>query len=65
MFGWTHGGFIVLGYAITALVLIGLVVWVVIDHRAQKRRIAELEARGARRRSAGRPVRAPDPGAAS
>ena len=49
-----HGGFILAAYAVTALVLLGLVVWIVVDGRAQRRRIAELEARGVRRRSAGK-----------
>ena len=47
-----HGGFILAAYMVAAVVLIGLVVWIVVDGRAQRRRIAELEARGVRRRSA-------------
>jgi heme exporter protein D len=48
----THAGFIVAAYLVTALVLAGLVGWIVMDGRALRRRLAELEARGIRRRSA-------------
>jgi heme exporter protein D len=51
----THAGFIVAAYLVTAAVLLGLIAWVVADGRAQKRRLADLEARGIRRRSAGKP----------
>ncbi|WP_181705103.1 heme exporter protein CcmD [Chthonobacter rhizosphaerae] len=51
-----HAGFIVASYAITIAVVAGLIAWVVVDHGAQKRRLADLEARGVRRRSAARPV---------
>ena len=51
----THGGFILAAYLVTVAVLSGLFVWIVIDGRAQKRRLAELETRGVRRRSAGKP----------
>ena len=48
-----HAGFIITAYLLTLVALVGLVAWVVADGRAQKRRLAELEARGVRRRSAG------------
>ncbi len=48
-----HGGFILAAYAVTVLVLAALVAWIVLDGRAQRRRIADLEARGIRRRSSG------------
>ena len=48
----THAGFIAAAYLVSAGVLIGLVAWIVADGRAQKRRLADLEARGIRRRSA-------------
>lgn len=48
-----HAGFVFAAYAITTLVLVGLATWIVLDGRRLKRRIAELEARGVRRRSAG------------
>ena len=49
----SHAGFIVAAYLATALVLAGLLLWIVIDGRMQRRRLADLEARGVRRRSAG------------
>jgi len=47
----THTFFIVLSYVLTALVIAGLILRAVIDHRAQVRALAELEARGIGRRS--------------
>lgn len=47
----THTFFIVFSYTLTALVIAGLALRAVIDHRAQVRALAELEARGAGRRS--------------
>lgn len=47
-----HTGFIVAAYAATAVVLATLVLWVVLDGRAQRRRLADLNARGVKRRSA-------------
>ena len=49
----THAGFIAAAYLATALVLAGLILWIVVDGRAQRRRLADLEVRGVRRRSAG------------
>jgi heme exporter protein D len=49
----THAGFIAAAYIATAVVLVGLLLWIVVDGRAQRRRLADLEARGIRRRSAG------------
>ncbi len=46
-----HAGFIVTAYLVTAAALLSLVGWIVTDGRAQKRRLAELEAGGIRRRS--------------
>jgi heme exporter protein D len=46
-----HAAFIVAAYLITALVVAGLIVWVIADNRAQARALAELDARGVRRRS--------------
>ncbi len=46
-----HTGFIVAAYAVTAVVLVALVLWVALDARLQKRRLADLDARGIRRRS--------------
>ncbi len=50
----THAGFIAAAYLVSAGVLFGLVAWIVADGRAQRRRLADLEARGVRRRSAAR-----------
>jgi heme exporter protein D len=47
----SHAGFILAAYAVTALVVGGLVLRAVLDYRAQTRALAELEARGIRRRS--------------
>jgi heme exporter protein D len=46
-----HAAFIWSAYAITALVLAGLIIWLVVDGRAQQRRLADLAARGVKRRS--------------
>ena len=48
-----HLPFVAAAYGLSAFVVIGLVVWIVHDHRRLSRAIAELEARGVRRRSAG------------
>ena len=46
-----HSGFIIAAYAATVLVIGGLIWWVMRDHRAQTRLLAELDARGITRRS--------------
>jgi heme exporter protein D len=46
-----HAAFIIAAYAVTVLVVIGLIAWVVLDHRTQTRALADLDARGVRRRS--------------
>ncbi len=46
-----HAFFIVAAYTVTALVMLGLVLRAVVDHRMQVRRLADLELRGMRRRS--------------
>ena len=51
-----HAAFIIAAYLVTAVVVIGLIVWVIADRRAQARALADLDARGVRRRSA-EPVR--------
>lgn len=48
-----HGGFILAAYLIFGAVLAVLVGWIVLDGLWLKRRLADLEARGIRRRSAG------------
>ena len=46
-----HAAFILAAYAVTVLVVIGLIAWVVLDHRTQARALADLDSRGVRRRS--------------
>jgi heme exporter protein D len=45
-------GFVVAAYVTMVAVLAALIAWIVADGRAQRRRLADLEARGVRRRSA-------------
>ena len=49
-----HLGYIVAAYAVTAVVIAAMVALIVRDGHIQRRRLAELEARGIRRRSAAR-----------
>lgn len=51
-----HANFIIAAYATVAVVLAGLIGWLVFDGRYQRRLLDELHARGARRRSAARPT---------
>jgi heme exporter protein D len=51
-----HLGFIVASYAAAFAVVGGLIAWVMLDYRAQRRKLADLEMRGLTRRSA--PARA-------
>ena len=46
-----HALYVTAAYGITAIVLAGLIGWILLDQRARKREIAELEAAGVRRRS--------------
>jgi heme exporter protein D len=46
-----HAAFIIAAYAFAGLVVIGLIAWVLADHAAQRRLLADLEARGVTRRS--------------
>ncbi|HWP25349.1 MAG TPA: heme exporter protein CcmD [Xanthobacteraceae bacterium] len=52
-----YAAFIVGAYAAAVLVVAALIGWVLIDHRTQRRILADLEARGVTRRSerAGKP----------
>jgi heme exporter protein D len=54
-----HAFFILAAYGAAALVVLGLVARAVLDHRAQVRALASLEARGARRRSVETPAGTP------
>jgi heme exporter protein D len=47
-----HAFFILAAYGAAAIIVLGLILRAVTDHRAQVKALAELEARGARRRSA-------------
>jgi heme exporter protein D len=47
-----HAGFIIAAFAVVAVVVALLIAWVIVDHIAQKRALAELERRGVTRRSA-------------
>ena len=46
-----HAAFIVAAYVMAALVVVGLIAWVRADYDAQRRLLADLEARGVTRRS--------------
>lgn len=46
-----HAAYIWASYAIAAVILAGLTAWLVLDGRRQRRALADLEARGVRRRS--------------
>ena len=46
-----HAVFIIAAYVMAALVVVGLIVWVIADYDAQRRLLADLEARGVTRRS--------------
>ena len=48
-----HAAFIIASYAIVAIVMLGLVAWLIVDGRRQQRILDDLEARGVRRRSRG------------
>jgi heme exporter protein D len=46
----THSGYILAAYLASAVVLLGLIAWVALDLRAQKRKLAALGDPGLRRR---------------
>jgi heme exporter protein D len=46
-----YAAFVISSYAIAAVVVLALTVWVVADHRRQQASLADLEARGVTRRS--------------
>jgi heme exporter protein D len=47
-----HAAFIVAAYAVAVAVVAGLIAWVWLDFRAQRRALGDLEAHGVTRRSA-------------
>ncbi|PHP68560.1 heme exporter protein CcmD [Zhengella mangrovi] len=46
-----HAAYVFAAYAMTVVALGGLAAWIILDMRARRRELAELEARGVRRRS--------------
>jgi heme exporter protein D len=46
-----HAGFILAAYGATAILVAALALWVVADHRTQRRALAALEAQGITRRA--------------
>jgi heme exporter protein D len=46
-----HALYVAAAYCISAVVIAGLVGWILVDLRGRRREIAELEASGIRRRS--------------
>ncbi len=56
-----HAGFILAAYAIFIAVVIGLIAWVMQDGAVQRRALADLEARGIRRRSEADPTATAEP----
>ncbi|OBQ94656.1 MULTISPECIES: heme exporter protein CcmD [unclassified Mesorhizobium] len=46
-----HALYVAAAYAISAIVLVGLIAWILLDRRARKRELAALDAAGVRRRS--------------
>ncbi|CAN7501329.1 heme exporter protein CcmD [Aminobacter sp. LjRoot7] len=46
-----HALYVTTAYAVSAIAIAGLVLWILADQRARKREMAELEAAGHRRRS--------------
>ena len=42
-----HAGFIIAAYGLAFLVILGMILAILLDHRAQKRALAKLEARAA------------------
>ncbi|MGJ4858651.1 heme exporter protein CcmD [Labrys sp. La1] len=46
-----HWAFIAWAYGLAAIVIVALIAWVMLDHKAQHKTLAELESQGLRRRS--------------
>lgn len=46
-----HAIYVASAYGISAIVLAGLALWIMLDQRARRRELAALEAAGVRRRS--------------
>ena len=54
-----HATFIVAAYVVATAVVLTLIAWVIIDYRAQRRLLAELERRGITRKSVAHPSAPP------
>jgi heme exporter protein D len=46
-----HASFILTAYAAAVIIIGGLIAWVVLDYRAQLRKLVDMEERGITRRS--------------
>lgn len=46
-----HASFIVIAYVATAVVILGLMIWIARDYAVQRRILGDLESRGIKRRS--------------
>ncbi|MCX7303029.1 MAG: heme exporter protein CcmD [Hyphomicrobiales bacterium] len=46
-----HGLYVAAAYGVSALAITGLIAWILLDSRARRREMAQLEADGMRRRS--------------
>ena len=51
LFGTKYFGFILSAYAVTTIVLLLLVVWILMTHRSRKKQLAKLEQAGMKRAS--------------
>ncbi len=50
-----YASFIVMSYALVAVVVAALIVWIALDYRRQQQTLRDLEASGVTRRSAQKP----------
>jgi heme exporter protein D len=50
-----HALYVTAAYGVSALVIFGLIGWILVDQRNRKHELARLEAAGIRRRSDARP----------
>ena len=46
-----HAAFIVGAYAVALVIMVAMITWIWLDHRQQAKTLADLEARGVKRRS--------------
>jgi len=54
-----HASFIVAAYGVATAVVLTLIAWVIVDYRAQRRLLAELERRGISQKSFSHPSTPP------